>query len=256
MNYSNEIVKAVFEIIGDITPNGYMFNNVPVFLNKDETTSYPEIRISPFIDRYDLDFQRYMEKSYSQYRHWQGGLFQIDIYSRSIIEAQQIYDALENRIYDFFNLETLIYNWTPNYIEIDDYTYKHVAYAVPDDENRLFKDIYSVFIKDKKFKRVFNYNDLKLDCFYVDEDALYVCTKRDLKKLQIKVLLQGKLFQNGDAYSDRGLHYHELTGQRNLSPLEDNDVERISFDLMVIFSYKREREKLPKVNRIRYPVRR
>ena len=93
-----------------------------------------------------------------------------------------------------------------------------------------------------------------MDCFYVDEDALYVCTEKNIKNIQIKVLLQGRLFQNGDAYSDRGLHYHELSDQRNLSALEDNDVERISFDLMVIFSYKREREQLPKVNRIRYPT--
>jgi len=195
-----------------------------------------------------------MEKSYSQYRHWQGGLFQIDIYARSIIEAQQIYDELIDRIYDIFNLETLIYSWNHEFEEIDDNLYKNIAYAVTQDDNRLFKDIYSVYIGDIKFKRVFNYYDLVLDSFYVDEDGLYVCTKRNLKNINIKVLLQGRLFQNGDAYSDRGLHYHELSDQRNLSALEANDVERISFDLMIIFSYKREREQLPRVNRIKYPT--
>lgn len=252
---SNDFVATIFEILGDVVDNGYIFNNVPIFLNKDVTTTYPEIRVSPFIDRYDLDFQRYLEKSYAQYRHWQGGVFQIDIYSRNIIEAHNIYDKLVDRIYDFFNLETLVYSWTPQFEEIDMNTYKNIAYAIPEEEDkRLFKDIYSVTIGDTKFQKKFAYEDLELDCFYVDEDALYVCTEKNIKNIQIKVLLQGRLFQNGDAYSDRGLHYHELSDQRNLSALEDNDVERISFDLMVIFSYKREREQLPKVNRIRYPT--
>lgn len=234
---------------------GYEFNGVPVLLNKDRTTIYPEIRVSPFIDRFDVDFQRYMEKSYSQYRHWQGGVFQIDIYSRNIIEAQRIYDALIDRIYDFFNLETLVYSWNTQFEEINMNLFKNIAYAIPKNKDQqLFKDIYSITIDDKKLERKFDYHNLVLDSFYVDEDALYVCTKRDLKKIKIKVLLQGRLFQNGDAYSDRGLHYHELSDQRNLSALEANDVERISFDLMIIFSYKREREQLPKVNRIKYPT--
>lgn len=259
MSKTNSIVSSVLEVIGDVTPYGYKFyyedKGVPVFLNKDATTRYPEIRVSPFIDRYDLDFQRYLEKNYSQYRHWQGGLFQIDIYAKSVIEAHNIYDQLVDRIYDFFNLETLVYSWTPQFEEIDMNMYKNIAYGIPEDENkRLFKDIYSVTIDNKKFTKKFAYEDLKLDCFFVDEDALYVCTEKNIKNIQIKVLLQGRLFQNGDAYSDRGLHYHELSDQRNLSALEDNDVERISFDLMVIFSYKREREQLPKVNRIRYPT--
>lgn len=259
MKITNEITQSILELIGDVSPFGYYFyyddKKVPVLLNKDATTTYPEIRVSPFIDRYDLDFQRFLEKSYSQYRHWQGGVFQIDIYTRNIIEAHNIYDELSQRIYDFFNLETLIYSWNNQFEEIDTHIFKNIAYNIPKDKNKqLFKDIYSITIDGIKFQRKFGYNDLELDCFYVDEDALYVCTERNIKNIQIKVLLQGRLFQDGDAYSDRGLHYHELSDQRNLSALEDNDVERISFDLMIFFSYKRKREQLPKVNRIKYPT--
>lgn len=259
MKHTNEITKSILEIIGQPVGNGYAFYHdnkfIPVLLNKDPTTTYPEICVSPFVDRYDLDFQRFMEKSYSRYRHFQMGTFQIDIYTKSVIEAHNIYDSLIDRIYDFFNLETLIYSWTPQFEEIDMNIYKNIAYNVPyDKENQLFKDIYGVTIDDKRFKRKFVYDDLELDSFYVDEDALYICTKRNIKNVQIKALLQGRLFQNGDAYSDRGLHYHELSDQRNLSALEANDVERISFDIMVMFSYKREREQLPKVNRIKYPT--
>ena len=248
--YTNKITKSIFEIIGDKTETGYSFNYVPVFLNKDPTTQYPEIRIHPFIDKFDIMDQKYIEKSYQAYRHWEGGVFQIDIFTTNIIDAQNIYDKLIERIYDFFNLETLIYNWTPSFKEIDTYIYKNIDYALTGD---LFKDVYSVVLEQQKLKRVFVFEDLSLDTFYIDENALYICSKKNLKTLEMKVLLQGSLFENGDSYSDRGIHYYELSNQRNLSALEENEVERISFDMYILYSHRREREEIPKVKRIRLP---
>lgn len=249
MTYTNKITKSIFEILGDKTNVGYKFNSIPVLLNKDPTTRYPEIRVSPFIDKFDVMDQKYIEKSYQSYRHWEGAVFQIDIYTRDIIEGHNIYDKLIERIYDFFNLETLIYNWNNEFEEIDNYIYKNTAYAI----NGLFKDIYSVVIEKCKLKRVFSFDDLDFDCFYVDEDALYVCTKKNLKTFLMKVLLQGRLFENKDSFSDRGIHYYELSNQRNLSALEENEVERISFDIYILYSHKREREEIPKVKRIDLP---
>ena len=252
MGYTNEITKSMFEILGDKTETGYQFNYVPILLNKDPTTQYPEIRVFPFIDKFDVMDQKYIEKSWQAYRHWEGGVFQIDIYTRNIIDGQNIYDKLIERIYDFFNLETLIYNWTPHFHEIDNNIYKNIDYALT---GELFKDVYSVVLEKQKLKRVFNYNDIKkeIDTYYIDEDALYIHTKKRLKTLEMKVLLQGRLFENGDAYSDRGIHYYELSNQRNLSALEDNEVERISFDMYILYSHRREREKLPKVKSVRFP---
>ena len=250
MAFTNLITKSIFEIIGDKTETGYSFNYIPVLLNKDPTTQYPEIRISPFIDKFDVMDQKYIEKSYQAYRHWEGGIFQIDIFTRNIIDGQNIYDKLIERIYDFFNLETLIYNWTPSFKEISTNIYKNIDYALTGD---LFKDVYSVSLEKEKLKRVYIYDDLDFDTFYIDEDALYICTKRNLKTLEMKVLLQGRLFDNGDSYSDRGIHYYELSNQRNLSSLEENEVERISFDMYILYSHRREREEIPKVKRIRLP---
>lgn len=252
MSYTNQITKSIFEVIGDVHPEGYYFNDVPVFLNKDDTTQYPEIRVSPFIDRKNVDYQRYMEKSYTKYRQYEAAVFQIDIYSRNVIQAHEIFDALKHRIYDFFNLETVIYNWNPNFKEIDTNIYKNIDYALT---GELFKDIYSVRICHEKLKRVFCYEDLEEDSWYVDKDGLYVCTKQDLKGLDIKVLMQGRLFSNGDAYSDRGLHFQEIIDQRNLSSLSKNEVERISFDLFILYSHVREREAIPEIKKIRYPTR-
>ena len=250
MVYTNKIVKSIFEILGDKTDVGYQFNYIPIFLNKDPTTQYPEIRVHPFIEKVDVMDQKYIEKSYQAYRHWEGGVFQIDIFTTNIIDGQNIYDSLIERIYDFFNLETLIYNWTPSFKEIDTNIYKNIDYALTGD---LFKDVYSVVLEQQKLKRVFNFDELVLNSFYIDEDALYICSKKNLKTLEMKVLLQGRLFENGDSFSDRGIHYYELSNQRNLSALEDNEVERISFDMYILYSHRREREELPKVKRIRLP---
>ena len=163
-----------------------------------------------------------------------------------------IFDNLKHRMYDFFNLETVIYNWNPNFKEIDTNIYKNIDYALT---GELFKDIYSVRICHEKLKRVFCYDDLEEDSWYVDEDALYVYTKQDLHGLDIKVLMQGRLFSNGDAYSDRGLHFLEIVDQRNLSSLSKNEVERISFDVFILYSHVREREAIPEIKTIRYPTR-
>ena len=248
--FTNKIVKSVFEILGDKSELGYNFNYIPIFLNKDSTSQYPQIRVHPFIDKFDIMDQKYIEKSYQAYRHWEGGVFQIDIFTRNIIDGQNIYDKLIERIYDFFNLETLIYNWTPSFKEIDTYIYKNIDYALTGD---LFKDVYSVVLEQQKLKRVFLFEDLNLDTFYIDENALYICSKKNLKTLEMKVLLQGRLFENGDSFSDRGIHYYELSNQRNLSALEANEVERISFDMYILYSHRREREEIPKVKRIRLP---
>jgi len=247
---ANKVTKSVFEILGDKTDIGYQFNYVPILLNKDPTTQYPEIRVHPFIDKFDVMDQKYIEKSYQAYRHWEGGVFQIDIFTTNIIDGQNIYDKLIERIYDFFNLETLIYNWTPSFKEIDTYVYKNIDYALTGD---LFKDVHSVVLEQEKLKRVNTYEELKFDTYYIDEDALYICSKKNLKTLELKVLLQGRLFDNGDSYSDRGIHYYELSNQRNLSALEDNEVERISFDMYILYSHRREREEIPKVKRVRLP---
>ena len=249
MSYTNYVTKSVLEVLGDITSSGYSFYNIPILLNKDIETYYPEIRVSPFVDKFDLYNQNNIEKTFRQYRDWEGGIFQIDIYSKSFIEAQNIYDALIDRIYDFFNLETLIYNNNDEFEEIDTNIFKNYAYGIGD----LFKDIYSIRVEEQEIKRVYTFDDIDIDSYFVDQDALYICTKKNLKTFQVKVLLQGRLFNNGDAYSDRGLHYYSLSGQRTLSSLEDNDVERISFDMYILYSHKREREPISRVKKVAYP---
>ncbi len=251
---TNSTLKAILELLGDHKKGAYHLplneKEIPVLLNKDETTIYPEIRLSPFIEKYSLQHQKYIEKNYSKYRDWEAGVCQVDIYGHTVIEVQNIYDELMNRLYDFFNLETVIYNYNDDFTQLDANLYKNEAYAVSDD-NTLFMDIYDIDVKGEKLKRVFSLDDIDSNSFYVDDEALYINTKC-IECIKIKVLMQGRLFGNGDAFSDRGLHYVELSQQKNLSSLEDNEVERISFDMYVVYSHKREREELPIVNKVSY----
>ena len=246
------VTKAVFELLGNPSETGYSLylrgENIPIFLNKDKVTEYPQIRVSPFIQKKDLRYQKYLDPKKEMYQHWQTGVFQIDIYTKNLIFAQNIYDVLTKRIFDFFNLETLIYDYNYDFTHIDDDVYVNHTYALLDDD--MFKDIYGITIDKHIIQRVKSLDDLKMNSFYVDNKSLYIKTNYDIKKIKIKMLLQGRLFSNGFAFSDNGIHDYALSKQRNLSSLEDNEVERISFDLEILFSKKINREILPKIDQI------
>ena len=252
---TNLVTKAVFELIGDKTKGGYSLEvkkeKIPLFLNKDKTTVYPQIRIAPFIEKGDVRHQKYIEKTWRAYRYWQYGVFQIDIYSQSLSQAQDIYDKIIERLYDFFNLETVIFNFNHQFEQIDDYIYRSKEYSLMDDD--LFKDIYGIKIGKTILKRYrTNKEDLQMDSFFVNNEYLYVKTDKNIKDIEIKVLTQGRLFKNGMSHSDKGIHAYFISKQRNLSSLEDNEVERISFDLEILFSKKLNREELPKNKKIVY----
>lgn len=252
---TNLVTKSVFEIIGDKIKGGYILDvnneNIPLFLNKDKTTQYPQIRIAPFIEKGDVRQQKYIEKSWKAYRYWQYGVFQVDIYTRSLSQAQDIYDKVIERIYDFFNLETVIFSFNHQFEQVDDYVYRSKEYSLMKDG--LFKDIYGIKINKTILKRIRTDKEhLQMNSYFVNEDYLYVKTDENIKNIQIKVLTQGRLFEDGLSHSDRGIHAYHISKQRNLSSLEDNEVERISFDFEILFSKKLNREELPKNKKIIY----
>lgn len=254
----NKIIKTICEILGEPQKEGgykLPFNDiqVPILLNKDKTTTYPEIRLSPFISNDDAFTQRYNEKTLRDYEEWRVGKFQIDIFAKSVIEVDNIYQALRDRIYDFLNLEILVYcdneffekAWKDdNGSMVEHDYYRNLSYA----NGYLFTDIYHIEIQDKNIERVLKLEDLTQDTFFVDENALYIKTNDDLSQIKISVITQGRLFNNKDSISNRGIAYYDVDSPRNLSELETNEVERISFDLVVVFALKRTRDKLPGVN--------
>ena len=107
---TNSVTKSILELIATHENGKYNFHIkdkvVPVLLNKDKTTTYPEIRVTPFIEKHLLEHQKYIEDTYKEYRDWESAVFQVDIFSKKIIEAHNIYDVLMDRLYDFFNTLT------------------------------------------------------------------------------------------------------------------------------------------------------
>ena len=248
----NTIIKTMCEVMGDHQEDGgYLFpyneQYIPVLLNKDETTFYPEIRISPFIQQNDMFTERFSEKTLRDYREWKTAKFQVDIFSQDLAEVNNIYLALRDRIYDFFNLEVLVYSYNKHFQKLNDNLYKNVSYGLSD----LFVDIYHIEICNESLTRVFNLDELDDDCFYVDDEALYVQTSKKIKTIKISVITQGRLFDDKTSPSNRGIAYHQIEAPKNLSELEDNEVERISFDIYILFAAKRTRDKLPDVNKLR-----
>lgn len=251
---TNYVTRAVCELLADKTPGGYSLPingvSVPLYLNQDKVTQYPQIRVSPFIEKGDTRYQKYIERKYQAYRHWQYGVFQVDIYTKDLILAQDVYDKIVRRLFDFFNLETVIFDDNRRFNQIDEYVYRSREYALMDDG--LFKDIYGISVEGLPLKRVQIKSDLTMNSYYVSDEYLYVKTNKNLSKIKIKVLMQGRLFSNGFSHSDNGIHAYHLSKQRNLSNLDENEVERISFDLEILFSKKINREKLPTVNKIMF----
>lgn len=251
---TNKITRTVFELLGDKVKGGYCLKvndlDIPLYLNKDQVTKYPQIRVSPFIHKGDSRYQKHIDHNHELYRHWQYGVFQIDIYSEDLATAQDIYDEIAVRLFDFFNLETVIFDGDHAFDRVDDNIYRSREYSLMDDG--LFKDIYGIKIKDTILKRVSMKENLSMNSYYVSNDFLYIKTDKPLKDVKIKVLMQGRLFSNGFSFSDNGVHAYHLSKQRNLSSLASNNVERISFDLEILFSKVKNREELPTVKKIMY----
>ena len=104
-----------------------------------------------------------------------------------------------DRLYDFFNLETVIYNYNDDFEEIKPNLYKNIAYAIePDSKKALFKNIYGVEVKNKKLTRVNSLDEVIPNSYYVNEEALYINTDC-IECIKIKALMQGRLFENGDS---------------------------------------------------------
>ena len=249
----NQIIKTMCEIIGDHQEEGgYLFpyseKPIPVLLNKDKTTIYPEIRLSPFIQNSDAFTERYSEKTLRDYREWKSAKFQVDIFSQSLAEVNDIYLELRDRIYDFFNLEVLVHSYNQYFEKQNDNLYKNIAYALNSD---FFVDIYHIEVCDEPLLRVFDIEDLIDESFFIDDEALYIKTSKNIHTIKVTLITQGRLFDDKTSPSNRGIAFHEIGDPRNLSELESNEVERISFDIYILFAARRTRDKLPNVDELR-----
>lgn len=247
MNNDNELIYCIRQIIGDETEGGFytpvLYNNktinVPNFLFKDGPSEYPEIRISPFLSKNIKSHPiRVSGYDYEIKREFYDTVFQIDIYATNIVLANNIEQAINNRLDLFYDIDTVIYGYDKHFKIIDEEKniYYHNKYNIND-----FK-IIDIYIRNFYLKQVFNKNELnKKNTYYIDKTGLYINTMLNIKMIQINVVLNGLVFPDGETAHKKGIIKTRILSRRNLSELEKNNVERISIDIGIFYRLDRKR---------------
>ena len=249
----NKTIRTLLEVLGDPQEEGgYKLplngEEISVHLNKDHTTHYPEIVLSPFITQKPFVFNRWTDHNFDEYISYRRGICQVDILDKNLATVNKIFQEIKERLCDFFFLEQVIYNYNEYFEEIEPNLYKNISYGLGD----LFKDIYYVNLESQPLTRVDDINDLVDNSYYVDTEALYIKTDKCLKTIEINVITQGRLLSNHDSLMNRGLIYYDLSEIRNLSALEDNEVERCSFDIEVTYAVRTNRDEIHDVDYVEY----
>lgn len=249
----NKTIRTLLEVLGDPQEEGgYSLpldgELISVHLNKDHTTHYPEIVLSPFITQKPFTLNRWTDHNLNQYISYRRGICQVDILDKNLATVNKAFQEIKERLCEFFFLEHVVYSYNEYFEEIEPHYYKNISYAL----SNLFKDIYYVNVESEPLLRVDSIEDLVDDSYYVDDEALYVRTEKCLKSIEINVITQGRLLSNHDSLMNRGLIYYDLSEIRNLSELEDNEVERCSFDLEVTYAVRTDRDDIHDVDYVEY----
>ncbi len=251
MKDENELIYRIRQIIGDETENGFYtpvkYNDtivqVPNYLFKDGPSEYPEIRITPFLEKklkgHPIRINRYNSDIK---REFYDTVFQIDIYATNIVLANNIEQAINNRIDLFYDIDTVIYGYDKNFIMIDEENniYHHKGYNTDN-----FK-IISIYFCNFFLNRVFQKKHLKKrNTYYIDKTGLYINTLFNIKMIQINAVLNGLIFPDNETAHRKGIIKTRILNRKNLSELEENNVERISIDLGIFYRLDRMRNAGP-----------
>jgi len=251
------IEKTFCEIIGDITNDGYALKvegkDVPVLYGKDDTTVYPQIRITPNIDAYPVYFDRFAVPDSSKSVEYSIKVFQVDLYSENKIELEKIKKAVKTRRYYFFNLEYMDFEYTEDFAyDNENGYYFNPIYS--DTRDNHYRGVNQVKIGNSVIQKTTSLDKLKKNSWYMNKDGLYIkiSDKYDIQDIKIIILLQGRRFKNGDIIKDRRIIDYNITREAQLSDLEDNEVERYSFDMAILFSEEIKNRKLPIIKDINF----
>lgn len=240
MKDRNELIRLIREIIGDEKEDGFYtsieWNNkkieVPNFLFKDGPAQYPEIRISPFLSDTQASHSiRVRRHDYDRKTKFYNAIFQVDIYATNVVLVNKIFDAVKRRISLFYDIDTVWYGYDKAFNLIDE---EKNIYHSQNYNSKKF-NIISVQFCRKLMKRVCNKEDLIKNTYYIDKTGLYVRTDFPIKRIKINTVLNGLVFPDGQTAHQKGIIKTRIRRPRNLSQLEDNNVERISFELGIFY---------------------
>lgn len=244
MTTRNKLIYSVRSIIGDDEPSGFFtpvrkgneIYKVPNFLFKDAPAEYPEIRISPFISEQQESHvvHKYCQNRFGKLYHYSTN-FQVDIYATTIPMVNNIYEAVFERIDKFNDFDTVTYGYNKSFKEIEDKIFYSPIY-----NSRNF-NIFRILINNNIIKRVDNTNSLKYNTYTINEDGLTVCTTLPIQKIKIYHNINGLQFNNDKTQYDMHILNTSISNKRMLSELEENNVERITFDLNILYHMLQKR---------------
>lgn len=247
MKDRNELIYRIRQIIGDEKEDGFYtpvkYNdeiiNVPNFLFKDGPAKYPEIRISPFLtNQLKAHPIRITTNTGHVKRKFYDTIFQIDIYATNVVLVNKIESAIRRRIDLFYDIDTVIYGYDKDFKLIDEekMIYHHKGYNINTYQ------IISVYFGNIPFERVRDKEELsKKNTYYLDETGLYINTNFNIKMVQINTVLNGLVFPDGETANKKGIIKTSTLNRRSLSELEENNVERISFELKIFYMLDQQR---------------
>lgn len=241
MQNRNELIRYVRNIIGEEKSDGFYtpvkWNNknidVPNFLFKDGMAEYPEIRISPFLHDVEiLNPVRQQAFNYNKKINILDAMFQIDIYATNVVLVNNIFDAVRKRIDNFYDIDTVLYGYDKTFTLIDEE--KNIYYCHKYNQNDF--QIISVQLGHLFMQRVYDKTLLQYkNTYYIDSTGFYVCTDLPIKRIKVNNVLNGLLFPDGQTAYQKGIIKTRIVNTRSLSELEKNNVERISFDLGIVY---------------------
>lgn len=244
MNSKNRLIYLIRSIIGEDEPSGfftYVKNNgeiikVPNYLFKDAPAEYPEIRISPLRDTEATVPQHiYRCNDFSKLYHYHA-TFQIDIYATTISMVNNIYDEVYKRIDFFHDFNSVIYGYNKSFKQLEDNFYYSPIY------NTQNFNIFRILIKNNIIHQMNDINKLCDNTYTINEDGLYIRTTLPIKHIKLYHSINGLQFKNNKVSFDEHIINMNISNVKILSELENNSVERISFDLNILYHMLRKRQ--------------
>ena len=241
MKNRNELIYRIRQIIGNEEEDGFytpvLYNNktikVPNTLFKDGPVQYPEIRISPFLRESQKSHSiRIRDYNYDSKTKYYDTTFQIDIFATNIVLANNIEEAVRRRIDLFYDIDSILYGYDKSFklIDIEQNIYYTSRY------NKNNTQIIGIHFCRTRLNNVSSKEFLKnKNTFYIDETGLYIHTDLPIKMVQINAVLNGLVFPDGETAHKKGIIKTRVMNRRSLSQLEENNVERISFELGIFY---------------------
>lgn len=245
MNSKNKLIYLVRSIIGEDEPTGfftYVKNNgeiikVPNYLFKDAPAEYPEIRISPFIRDTEATVPQHIYRcnNFSKLYHYHT-TFQIDIYATTIPMVNNIYDEVYRRIDFFHDIDAITYGYNRSFKQINDNFYYSPIY------NTQNFNIFRILIKNNIIHYVDSIDKIYNNTYTINEDGLYIQTTLPIKQIKLAHNINGLHFKNGKTSYGEHIINMNISNVKMLSELENNSVERISFNLNILYHMLRTRQ--------------